>query len=248
VSPTPLASVGAIVSALQPWHEVADPIYQRAVSLGDPAPDAEILWIGAGAARAAAWWALKCRTHTAAVDPSGRMVSWAERAARGSGIASLVTLQRGQPDDLPHEAGVFDLVVSTIAFDPGSDPGESIRQAVRVVRPLSPVVLVVPMWLGTPDAQGEAELGVLGVRPRFLTVWKQVARDAGLVEVTAEELARDGHWLADGILRPAARAWYAAGLAGARVVFSPAVRLLRRLAKQRALGLGFLRGVKWSEA
>jgi SAM-dependent methyltransferase len=248
VSSTSLASVGAIVSALQPWHEVAEPIYQRAVNLGDPAPNAEILWVGAGAARAAAWWALKRRVHTAAVDPSGRTVAWAERAARGSGIASLVTLQHGRPDDLPHEADVFDLVVTTIVFDPTSDPGEAIRQAVRVVRPLSPVVLVLPMWLGAPHEQAEGVLGVLGLRPRFLTVWKQAVRDAGLVEVSAEELPRDGHWLADGILRPAARAWYAAGFGGARAVFSPAVRLLRRLARQRALGLGMLRGVKWSEA
>lgn len=241
-------SLSAVVSALQPWHGFAEAIYRQALDVGDPAPGAEILWIGAGAARAAAWWALKEHAHTSAVDPSGRNVAWAERAARDGGVASLVTVQHGRSDDLPHEDAVFDLVVNTVVFDPQSDPAQSIQQTSHVVRPLGPVVLVVPMWLGTPEEQGTAELAELGVHPRFLTVWKKTAREAGLVEVTAEEFPRDGRWLADGFLGPAARAWYAAGLDGARALFSPSVRMLRRLVRQQALGLGFVRGVRWTEA
>lgn len=91
----------------------------------------------------------------------------------------------------------------------------------------------------------EAALARVGIRPRFLTEWKQVARDAGLVEVTAEAVMRDGRWLARGTLGAVVRAFSTAGLDGARTALSGSVRTLRALVRRGAIGLGMVRGVRW---
>jgi SAM-dependent methyltransferase len=244
----PRARAGTLVAALQPWHGVAEPLHRRIVHFADPEGGAEVLWVGAGAARAAIWWAGRSGVPTSAVDPNADAVAWSERAARAAGVGRRVTLQAGRADDLPHADGVFDLVVTTCAFDCDLDPEEAVRQAARVVRPLRPVVFVVPMWFGTPAEEAEELLGAIGMRPRFLAAWKQVAREAGLVEIGAEEVPRDGRFLAEGMLGPMARAWRTAGADGARVILGGPVRLLRRLVRRRVVGLGMVRGARWPAA
>jgi SAM-dependent methyltransferase len=179
------------------------------------------------------------------VDPDPGAIAWAQRAARGAGVGARVTLQGGRADDLPHTEAVFDLVIVTLLFDPGVDTESAIRQAAHVVRPLRPVVAVVPAWSGSPADGAEAELDRVGVRPRFLTAWKQVARDAGLVEIVGETVLRDGPWLATGVVAAAARAFAMAGLDGVRAALGRPVRTLRRLARRGAVGLAMVRGVRW---
>jgi SAM-dependent methyltransferase len=235
-----------LASALQPWADVAEKLHRRLLHFADHEEGWEILWVGAGAARAATWWVSRSGGHAAAVDPNPGAVAWAERAARAAGAGALLTLHVGSADNLPHSDEVYDLVVMTLGFDPGVDPAAAVVQAARVVRPLRPVVLAVPIWTGTPDPRAETALDALGVRPRFLTAWKQVARDAGLVEVTAEGASEDGRWLAEGTVKPLARAWQSAGLDGVRTLLSAPVRTLRRLVRRRVIDLAMVRGVRWT--
>jgi SAM-dependent methyltransferase len=235
----------ALVATLQPWTEIAEAQHRRVLDFADPEDGWEILWVGAGAARAATWWAARQGGNATAVDPDPGAIAWAQRAARGAGVGARVTLQGGRADDLPHTEAVFDLVIVTLLFDPGVDTESAIRQAAHVVRPLRPVVAVVPAWSGSPADGAEAELDRVGVRPRFLTAWKQVARDAGLVEIVGETVLRDGPWLATGVVAAAARAFAMAGLDGVRAALGRPVRTLRRLARRGAVGLAMVRGVRW---
>lgn len=235
----------ALIAALQPWAEIAETQHRRLMDFADPEDAAEILWVGAGAARAATWWATRRAGQMAAIDPDRGSIAWAERTARSAGIGQRVTLQCAHADDLPHTEAVFDLVVAMLVFDPAADPEAAVAQAARVVRPLHPVVVAVPMWSGSPIVGAEAALARVGIRPRFLTEWKQVARDAGLVEVTAEAVMRDGRWLARGTLGAVVRAFSTAGLDGARTALSGSVRTLRALVRRGAIGLGMVRGVRW---
>jgi len=239
------ARPGALVAALQPWAEVAEAQHRRLMDFADPEEAAEILWVGAGAARAAIWWATRRTGHMAAIDPDAGSIAWAERTARSAGLGSRVTLQGAHADDLPHTEAVFDIVVAMLVFDPAADPEAAIAQAARVVRPLQPVVIAVPVWSGSPVADAEVELAEVGIRPRHLTAWKQVVRDAGLVEITAETVMRDGRWLARGTIGAVVRAFSAAGFDGARTAVSRPVRTLRALARRGAIGLAMVRGVRW---
>jgi len=235
----------ALVSALQPWAEIGEAAHRRLMDFATPEPGWEILWVGAGAARAATWWATRRAGRGTAVDPDAGAISWAQRAARAAGVGARVTLQNGRADDLPHTEAVFDLVILTLLFDPGVDPEAAIQQAAHVVRPLQPVVAAVPAWSGSPVESAQADLERVGVRPRFLTAWKQAAKDAGLVEITGEAVMRDGPWLADGVLGAAVRAFATAGFDGIRTAFSGPVRTLRTLAHRGAVGLAMVRGVRW---
>jgi len=236
---------GALITALQPWAEVGEPLHRRLLGFTDPEDGWEILWAGAGAARAATWWSTRRSGSGTAIDPDAHSVGWAQRVARGAGVGARVTLQPGRVDDLPYTEAVFDLVVTTLVFDPEPDPAAAIAQAVRVVRPLHPVVVAVPVWSGSPVESAEPALAGLGVRPRFLTAWKQVAREAGLVEISGETILRDGHWIARGTVGAVTRAVRTAGLDGARTALSGAVRTLRHLARRGALDLAMVRGVRW---
>lgn len=235
----------ALVSALQPWALVGEAEHRRLMHFADPEDGWEILWVGAGAARAATWWATRRAGRGTAIDPDPGAIAWAQRAARAAGVAGRVTLQSGRADDLPHSEAVFDLVILTLLFAPGADPEAAIRQAAHVVRPLRPVVAAVPAWSGSPVEAADADLERVGVRPRFLTAWKQVARDAGLVEITGEAVLRDGPWIAEGVLGAVVRAFATAGLDGARTAVSGPVRTLRTLAHRGAVGLAMVRGVRW---
>jgi len=238
--------ISILASALQPWADVAETLHRRLLHFADHEEGWEILWVGAGAARAATWWVSR-GGQAAAVDPNPAAVAWAERAVRAAGAGAHLTLQVGRADDLPHTDAVYDLVITALGFDPGVDVVEAVAQAARVVRPLRPVLLAVPIWAGTPDPRAEPSLAALGLHPRFLTAWKQVARDAGLVEVTAGAASTDGRWLAEGTVGPLARAWQGAGLEGVRTLLSAPVRTLRRLVRRRAIDLAMVRGVRWTE-
>jgi len=81
----------ALVAALQPWAEVAEAQHRRLMDFADPEEAAEILWVGAGAARAAIWWATRRTGHMSAIDPDAGSIAWAERAARSAGLGARVT-------------------------------------------------------------------------------------------------------------------------------------------------------------
>lgn len=238
-------STEAMAPALQPWADIGETVHRRLLHFADHEEGWEILWVGTGAARVATWWIGRSDRHAAAVDPNPRAVAWAERAAVSAGLGARLTVQVGHADDLPYADAVYDLVIASLLFDPAVDPPAAVAQATRVVRPLCPVLLAVPVWSGTPAEEAEADLAAVGVRPRFLTAWKQVARDAGLVDVSAESVTTDGRWLAEGVVGPIARAWRSAGLEGARTVLSAPVKHFRRLVDRRVIDLAMVRGVRW---
>jgi len=240
-------STEVLPSALQPWAGVSEMIQRRMLHFADHEEGWEILWVGAGAARAASWWVGRSGGHAAAVDPNPDAVAWTERAVRSAGVGAHLTLQVGHADDLPHAESVYDLVIASLLFDPAADLAAAVAEAVRVVRPLQPVLLAVPVWGGSPMPDAVASLAEIGVHPRFLTAWKQVAREAGLVEVSAETVAADGRWLVEGTVGPVVRAWRAGGLDGARTVISAPVRTLRRMVHRRQVDLAMVRGVRWVE-
>jgi len=238
----------ALVTILQPWDEIAEPLHRRLVHVLDPSPEWDTLWVGAGAARSALWWAKRVGGHVAALDPRPAAVEWAERAARSSGLSRRVTLQAGWADDLPHETDVFDLIVLSLLLQPRVDAGEAMRQAARVVRPRRPVAALVPTWSGTPPEGPAADLARLGIHPRFLVEWKATLRDAGFVELTAEAIAPDGRWLASGWIGVLLRAWRAAGVRAVSGMLAREIRALRALVRTRALGASLITGVRWIDA
>jgi SAM-dependent methyltransferase len=239
LSPTSLFAV------LQPWGEVNEPIHRRVAQIADAAAGQEALCVGCGAGAAVRWWARKYQTHVEGVDPDARAIENAERIARESGLAGLVSFQSAPATDLPHEPQVFDITLVEMLHLLGEDSGAVVREAARVARPMSTVIAIVPFWLDTPDKEDARILASFGLVPHVLVEWKGRFRDAGVVELTVEDAAKDARWISGGWLGIVIRAWRAAGWNGVRSIFSREFRVLRGLALRRILGLSIIKGTRW---
>lgn len=241
----PRLSPTALTAILQPWSDVAEPIHRRLAQLADAATGQEVLWVGCGSGRSVLWWAERFRTHVEGVDADPSAIERAERTARATGLNRFATFQVAAPDNLPHEANVFDLTVEDVLQLRGVDGPAVLREAARVARPTSSVIALVPSWLSTPDPTEAAQIVALGLEPRLLVEWKSFFRDAGIVELTVEDAALDGGWIAPGWFGLVVRGWRAGRWAGVRMVLSRAFRTLRALAARRVLGLSIVKGTRW---
>lgn len=238
-------SPSVLLTVLQPWTEVVEPIYKRVAQMIDADDWGETLWVGCGSGRSVLWWVQKFSSITQGLDPDPEAVESAEARVRGTDLAKFVTFQVADPSNLPHEDHVFDSVVVHTLYMRGVDMEAVLDEAVRVLRPRGNVVVIAPSWLQTPRKQDEKLIDSLGFSPQLTVEWKGCLRDSGAVELTVEEAAKDGKWFAPGLLSLVVRGWHASGWIGARTMLSREVLALRRLVRKRVLGLSILKGARW---
>ncbi len=241
----PGLSPTALLAILQPWADVAEPIHRRLAQLADAERGQEVLWIGCGSGRSVLWWARRFQTHIEGIDPDHAAIDTAERAARDAALARLARFQVASATDLPHEEAVFDLTVVDMFALLGAEGDQVLREAGRVARPMSTVLALVPAWFSTPEREDAALLQSIGLRPQLLVEWKSFFRDAGMVELSVEDTASDGGWVASGWIGLVVRGWRAARWSGVRAVFGKEVQVLRTLASRRVLGLSIVKGTRW---
>jgi len=140
-----------------------------------------------------------------------------------------------------------------------------VSELARVTKPFGCVVLVQLIWSGNVDPERrEILVRHLGARPMILVEWKQLLRDAGVVELTVEDWSdapspfrpAAGGPFPDfseiftlreklSILRRALRRWGWRGVRGAVLREREVHRLLTR---ERVLGLSLIKGTRWSAA
>ncbi len=234
-----------LTAIIQPWSDVAQPIYRRVAQLSDAEPGRETLWIGCGAGRSVLWWSERFKTLTEGVDPESAAIEEADEAARKAGLSKLTSFQVADPTDLPHEDKVFDTVVVHMLHLPDPDGRKVLHEAGRVVRPMGTVIGIVPAWLQTPTPKDLKVVDKLGLRPQLGVEWKGFFREAGIVELSVEEAAGDGKWMLQKTLALLVRGWRAAGWLGVRAVMRYEVWALRRMARKRVLGLSIIKGSRW---
>ena len=98
----------------------------------------------------------------------------------------------------------------------------------------------------------------LGFQPHLLIEWKQMMREAGLVEIQVQDWTEAGARAAEAEEEPvltwqqkvqiAGRAWRQVGWKAARGAVARERALLKELTRERALGFQLLKGVKWPHA
>jgi SAM-dependent methyltransferase len=222
----------------------------------------EVLVAAAGRGMSALFLARSWGCEVAGVETDPALVDDAERRARGEGMEGRVTFQAAAPDDLPYRDGIFDVVIGEMGLAAAADPAAAVRELARVARPMGCVVLVQLIWTGNvgPERR-EMLVRHLGARPMFLVEWKQLLRDAGVVDLKVEDWSdapspfrpRATAPFPDfaelfslrervGILRRAVRRWGWRGVRGAVLREREVHRLLTR---ERVLGLSLIVGSKW---
>ncbi len=236
-----------LLTILQPWGEVAEPISKRVADIANASEGGETLWVGCGSGRAVVWWARKFRSMVQGLDPDQVAIEDAEARVRGTDLTGTVTFQHADPTNLPHEDCVFDTVVVHLLFMRDVAWEAVLREAVRVLRPTGNVVVVAPSWLQTPRESDQKLIESLGFSPRVTMRWKRCLRESGAVELSVEEAVKDGYWFTPGMFSLAVRGWHAAGWVGVRTVLSREMLALQRLARKRVLGLSFVKGSRLPE-
>ena len=123
-------------------------------------------------------------------------------------------------------------------------------------------VVLLPTWTSDiPEADREPLAERLGLRPHLLVEWKQMLRDAGVVEIVVQDWSDGGPgarasgnrstvpqltWMQKAHI--AARALRRRGWRAARMSVHREAELLRELSGARALGFHLISGVKWPYA
>jgi len=251
-------------AVLQRWRATDEDLYREVAALADAAPRMEMLVAGCGEGETTEWLAARTGATVTGVDPdAGRIAAAESRAARTADRpASAVHYELAALDDLPHETGVFDAAVGELSLSAAADPQRAVAELVRVVKPMGTVVLMQLTW--TSEIAREARDQVvdrLGLRPHLLVEWKQMMRDAGLVDLQVQDWtdgAPGGRASAPGAEHPhltfrqkahiVGRAWRRWGWRAARGAVERETSLIRELSRQRAFGFQLMKGVKWPHA
>jgi demethylmenaquinone methyltransferase / 2-methoxy-6-polyprenyl-1,4-benzoquinol methylase len=196
-----------------------DPRWRRyLVSHVDAAPDSRVLDVATGTAAVAIELARRHCCRVVGLDQSAEMLAAGrERVARAE-LADRIELVEGTAERLPFDDGAFDALTFTYLLRYVDDPGATLRELARVVRPGGSVAMLefglpraLPrlaweLWvrIGLPAAgalisPGWREVGsFLGPsirefharypRERLLGLW----RDAGIEDVRVRRLSLGG--------------------------------------------------------
>lgn len=258
VPPVPAVLRLVQLAVLGKWRATGDDLYREVARLTEAAPGREIIVSGCGDGSTSEWLARRTGASVTGVDANAEAIESAERRARSLGAGQRLHYQHAELNDLPHETAVFDVGIGEPALAASDDPGRAVEELVRVTRAMGTVLLLQPTWSSeiTP-ATKEMLVERYALRPHLLVEWKQMLRDAGVVELEVQDWtsgapgARTGEHSAIAAelswkdkARIVSRAWRR-GWRGARGALEEEAKLLRELSRERAIGFQLIKGVKW---
>jgi SAM-dependent methyltransferase len=263
----PVAGVLRLVQevVLGRWRSTGEDLYREVVSLTEAAPGHEILVSGCGEGITTEWIATRTGAAVTGVDPDKERVERAESRARALPSRLPLSYEQAPLDDLPHETAVFDAAIGEPVLAAAADPERAVAELVRVTKPMGAVVLLQLTWSSEMSAEArELLVERLGLRPHMLVEWKQMLREAGVVDIQVEDWTSGAPGAP---LRPSTsnggdpaqltwqhkvqivgRAWRRWGWKEARGAVERETALLRELSRERAIGFQLLKGVKWPHA
>ena len=256
---TPAPAVLRLVqmAIIDRWRATGEDLYREVVRLADIESGQDIIVAGCGRGVTTEWLAHRTGAAVTGVDADDEDITQAEEHARETGLG--LSYQTAGLDDLPYESGVFDASIGEPAIAAAASPARAVAELVRVTRPMGAVVLLQLTWSSElPESRRELVVERLGLRPRMLVEWKQMLRDAGVVDIQVtdwtnacdDELAGSHNdssprlnW--QGKLQVMGRALRRSGWAEARQALVRETELLRDLSRERSMNFSIIKGVKW---
>jgi SAM-dependent methyltransferase len=239
-------------------------LYRRIAQLTDLVPENEVLDAACGRGVSTLYLARTFGVSGVGIDPDRVLVQEAYSRARDADFEGRVSFETAPLDDLPFKDGTFDVAIGEIGLAAAADPARAVAELARVTRPHGCVVLIQLIWTGHVDPnRREILVQHLGARPLILVEWKQLLRDAGVVDLTVEDWSD-----APSPFRPRAgggapfpdfseifslrervailfRAWRRWGWGGVKGAVLREREIHRLLTRERVLGLSMIKGTKW---
>ena len=175
------------------WRATGEELYREVADLMDAQPGKEIVVSGAGEGETSEWLAAKTGASITGVDPSEERIERAEIRARELKTPLALSYQQAPLDDLPHETNVFDAALAEPLLSSAADAERAVAELARVTKPMGPVVLLQLTWSSDlSESAREMLVERLGLRPHLLIEWKQMMREAGLVEIQVQDWTEAG--------------------------------------------------------
>lgn len=264
--PPPAPAVLRLVqmAILDRIRATGEDLYREIARLAELQPRQEVLVAGCGRGVITEWLATRTGTAVTGVDQDEEDIACAERRARDAGPSLAVSYQQALLDDLPYETGVFDAAIGEPEIAAARDTARAVAELVRVTRSMGAVVLLQLTWSSELSAsRRELVVERLGLRPRLLVEWKQMLRDAGVVDIQVDDWTNacdevleaatgEGtggvHLTLHDKLEIVGHAFRRAGWREAREALSREQGLLRDLARERSMNFSIIKGVKWPHA
>jgi SAM-dependent methyltransferase len=239
--------------ALGRWRESGEALFREVAELLEADSGREVLVSGCGDGVTTEWLAGRGLIVTG-VDASPTAIERAEAHARAAEEPLSVSYEQSALDDLPHEDAVFSAAVGEPLLSAADSPARAVAELSRVTKPMGPVVLLQVTWSADlSDEAREMLVERLGLRPHLLIEWKQMMRDAGLVDIQVQDWTDVGAvargeeasltWQQK--MHIVGNAWRRWGWKGARGAVEREKTLLKELGRERALGFQLLKGIKW---
>jgi len=248
------------MAVLDRWRATGEDLYREVAQLADMQEGQEVIVAGSGRGVTTEWLATRTGASVTGIDSDPEDVERAEESARSETAAALhLSYQQGPLDDLPYESNVFDVAIGEPELAAVANPEAAVAELVRVTKPMGAVVLLQLTWSSElRESARELVVERLGLRPRMLMEWKQMLRDAGVVDIQVddwtdecdEELADDE----DGVrpqlnwqdkMQIVGNAFRRSGWKEARAALARETELLRELSRERSMGFAIIKGVKW---
>lgn len=273
VPPAPAVLRLVQLAVLGRWRATGEDLYREVASVAELEAGREVLVSGCGEGKTAEWIAMRTRASVTGVDPDPERVERAEERRRTLAGPLPLSFEQAPLDDLPHENNVFDCSIGEPELAAVDDPERAVAELVRVTKPLGTIVLLQLTW-SSELSDGGRELLVerLGLRPHMVVEWKQMMRDAGVVDIQVQDWTSGGPGCparGSGSMRALAAepppltwqqkaqivgrawrewGWRAGALQAGRGAVEREISLLRELSRERSIGFQLIKGVKWPHA
>ncbi|MFC1659958.1 class I SAM-dependent methyltransferase [Gemmatimonadota bacterium] len=236
-------------------------LYRQISLLTDLNPDREILVVACGKGVTLEYFVREQGATGTGVDSDPRLIDQAENFARDEGLAGRMSFQVAASDDLPFRDESFDVGVGELGLAAEVDPGDAIRELVRVVRPGGQVVLIQLVWKAPVEETRKPILSAhLGARPLMLVESRRILMEAGVGGIHTEDWTNEETAFRPQVKKPfpdfaelfslpekfgiLRRAWSRWGWKGVWTVFQREIEVHRLLTRERILALNLLKGVK----
>jgi SAM-dependent methyltransferase len=195
----------------------------------------------------------------AAVDPDADLVAAATSLAKEGGLGERLHYDQSPLTELPYQDAVFDFTLGESDLS-NADPARAVAELARVTRPMGTIVLIQFVWLKKVEpARQEAIVRRLGVQPLLAMEWKQLLREAGVVDLHTEDWSAAAATLRQpAVLGPLAvffsvfgtlsvlpKAWRRWGWRGVVTALSMGRELRALLADEKVLGVSLIKGTRW---
>ncbi len=239
------------------WRATGEDLYREVARLADIENGQEIVVAGCGRGVTTEWLSRRTGASVTGVDPDEDDIAQAEEHARTDELG--IAYQQSELDDLPYENSVFDAAIGEPQVAAAASAEKAVAELARVTKPMGSVVLLQLTWSSElPESRRELVVERLGLRPRMLVEWKQMLRDAGIVDIQVKDWTNEcddelasatgvstPHLNWQGKLQVMGRALRRSGWAEARQALIRETELLRDLSRERSMNFSIIKGVKW---